>query len=123
MRSWGKQAFLNPVSSVDSGYIKFSIKRKDSKEKKNDVHPYSIKFRIADCSEHIELDFDINSYCYGDVTAEDYRKMLGEIKQRRAKAALLADSVRQFAEKLNETYDEAEEAIVGRLKCFEETGD
>jgi hypothetical protein len=101
-RSYGRQGFLNPADSEDSGYFKFSLKKRDEKPGR-----VTVVYRIADCSQNIELDFSVwglNKPDEDDAPekASDIIKML---EARRKKMRKFADAVATFAAKYDEALD------------------
>lgn len=59
MRKWSKQGFLNPASSNDDGWYKFSIRPGEIER----VIGFNVQYIIADCGNKIYLEFDpINIY-------------------------------------------------------------
>lgn len=97
-RTFGRQAFLNPYGSYDSGYYKMSLKKSDEKPGR-----VSVFYRIADCSQMIELDFGTNGVkVHGvDLTKTDIpalvKSEIAFIKERRKKMAKFAKAVADFA--------------------------
>jgi hypothetical protein len=98
-RSYSRQGFLNPADSEDSGSYKFSLKKKDEIPGR-----VTAIYRLADCSQHIELDFSV----YGlsdpeNASTEKIQNHIKVIEQRRAKMQKFAKAVAEFANK----YDDA----------------
>lgn len=117
MKSWGKQGFLNPVDSRDDGSFKFSIRPSTSTSDKSLIGPmFDDKFTITDCGEQITLDFGIGGGIWAYQTEGEQRrskkKILKQIKDRRAKIRLLRSAVEGFADALEACLDEIETDVV-----------
>jgi hypothetical protein len=101
-RTYSRQAFLNPASSEDSGNYKFSLQKKDEIPGR-----VTVIYRIADCSQHIELDFSVWGIRDPDdpekVTPAKIKSTIDFLEERRAKMRKWAKAVAEFAEK----YDDA----------------
>lgn len=118
MRAWSLQKFLNPASSNDDGWFKFSIRpNSDSRRRKGPArrHP-SIQFIISDCSNKIYLEFEPETiYLDGDelISKTSKKRTLDSIKARRKKIHLFADSIETARWKIVEALDEFEDYVEG----------
>ena len=127
---WGRQAFLNPASSEDSGWYKFSIRPRRSGRTKASLKNlgHSITFQIADCSNKIYLDMDWSGLYYAHLKDEELHTVslshvdegLEDIKERRVKVRKFAEAIRQAAEKIEEALDlDEKEVLAFREKVVE----
>lgn len=101
-RSYSRQGFLNPADSEDSGYFKFSLKKKDERPGR-----VTVMYRLADCSSNIELDFSVwgLSKPDDDDAPQKASEIIKMLEERRKKMRKFADAVAAFAEKYDEALD------------------
>ena len=113
MIKWSKQGFLNPASSNDDGWFKFSIRPKFNKWGNKGL---DIQYIISDCSNKIYLEFGPdNVYLDSAGGLNDLsgaKSALASIKTRRKKIRLFASAVAQSAEKIEAALDAYEEQIL-----------
>ena len=109
---FGVQTFLNPVDSVDSGYIKFSIMPNGYGEaERKKYFGHTITWQIADCSKKVYLEFDgWHGYDHSGkgLSKHSVRSRLKTLRGRRKKLQLFVDSVNSMAEKVFQAMDEDE---------------
>ena len=118
MRKFGIQKFLNSVDSPDSGWVKFSVIK--SRKTLGRVTTRTI---IADCSQQIELEFDL----YGIDTErlspskieEKIIESFAHIKERRKKVETFRGAVNRYCDALLVAYKEAESELVKQLDELE----
>lgn len=111
MTTFSRQGFLNAATSPDSGYYKFSLKKSNKVPGR-----VTVCYRVADCSQHIELDF--GTYGVYDVDEAPRTKIrlgLAEIKEHRRKMQSYAKVVADFAEKYDAAMAEAYEDLAEYL--------
>jgi len=107
MTTFSRQGFLNAATSPDSGYYKFSLKKSNQTPGR-----VTVCYRVADCSQHIELDFGTYGVFDPDeATNAKIRLGLAEIKERRRKMQSYAKVVADFAEKYDAALAEAYEDL------------
>jgi hypothetical protein len=112
-RTFSRQGFLNPATSPDSGHYKFSLIKKGLAAPGR----VTVFYRIADCSQNIELDF--GTYGIGDkskVAQSKIKECLSDITARRKKMQKFVGVVTTFAEK----YDAAMAEAYEELKQYED---
>lgn len=115
MRKWGKQGFLNPATSNDDGWYKFSIRPKirDNRLELN------IQYIISDCSNKVYLEFEPNWVrLESDGTVVDYseaketlKETAERIKKIRKFSAAVAESAERIEQALLEFQEQVEKAI------------
>jgi hypothetical protein len=103
---WGKQSFLNPVDSRDDGWFKLGLEFSVSNRRLE----INSKFCISDCSNKIELDFDI-SFWKQSFTKEDIDKAFKSIRERREKARLFKESIEEWYTEISKMYDAYERKL------------
>ena len=113
---FGIQKFLNPSSSSDSGYVKFSIlpRSRRGDQKRWIVTGHSVTWQMADCSEKIYLDFGYGINLDGleyRTPIEDAKRGLTEIKDRRKKMKVFLDAVNRAGQAYLSALDEDEAKI------------
>lgn len=93
-KPYGSQGFLNPPYSHNSGSFKFSVRPR--KEDRGSVgRSFTTMFRIADCQEHIELDFGVGTvYTSSDV--DTVKSVIENIDAAEAKIDLFCEEVIKF---------------------------
>jgi hypothetical protein len=107
MRGWSKQGFLNPASSNDDGWYKFSI-RPDTRKS---VISVDIQYIIADCSNKSYLDFGSeNVYLNDDGTINNRSQAKRAIKDAKARIKKI--------QKFNKVVAESAVAIEQSLEQF-----
>jgi cytochrome c556 len=78
---------------------------------------YNDKFTINDCSEQVNLEFGIDggiwSYQSQSEQSQAKKKILKQIKDRRAKIRMLRDAVNGFADALESSLDEIHAKVIG----------
>lgn len=111
MESWGKQNFLNPVNSRDDGWFKFGLEFEATDRHIN----INSKFTISDCSNKVNLEFDLSIWKSG-FTEKDYEKEVKELRERRAKAQMLKDAVDEWFDELTGMYDMYEREMEKYIK-------
>jgi len=122
MRKWSKQGFFNDADSNDSGFYKFSIRPRDN-EWRNEIG-FSTIFKMADCSERINLEFGPPSvYVRPDGGVErlgEAKRALTKLKARRKKVKILREAINMYCDKIEEFFDQYEEEV---NKAIEKTLD
>lgn len=105
MRPFGSQGFLNPPSSADSGWWKFSVRRSTKKDAVGRVNAVVL---IADCSSRADLNFEVWGISKGKFTKDDVRLSLKDVKLKRAKIEKFRKAVNSMADALLVAYEESE---------------
>lgn len=103
MESWGKQNFLNPVNSRDDGWFKFGLEYEATDRHIN----INSKFCISDCSNKINLEFDLSIWKSG-FTQKDFDKEVIKLRERRAKVKMFKDAIDEWYEEITTMYDQYE---------------
>lgn len=120
---FGRQTFLNPPSSDDSGYVKFSIRPREAyrdraSRKRYTPAGHQVTWQIADCNEKIFLEFgyggmlDTQHYATEE---HEVREMLTKIKARRAKMRKFVKAVTDAAEVYFKALDHDEQTMLDYL--------
>lgn len=115
MRAWGAQGFLNEPSSDDSGWFKFSVRPSHTP---HDIG-FSYVFKLADCSQHIDLDFwtdkahRLEDGTYRDRDLNNTRKA---VKRRLKKVRLLRRQIVAAMDKFEEALLETDRRAVEELE-------
>lgn len=109
--SWGKQNFLNPVNSRDDGWFKLGLELEVS-DRRIEVNS---KFCIADCSNKIELEFDLSIW-KASFGPGDFDKEIRRLRERRAKALMFKEAIEEWYTEITAMYDAYERQMHKHMK-------
>lgn len=109
--SWGKQNFLNPATSRDDGWFKFGLEFEAS-DRRIEINS---KFCIADCSNKVDLEFDLSIW-KSSFGPEDFEKAIRKLRDRRAKALMFKEAVDEWYSEITKMYNAYERKMNKQIK-------
>lgn len=106
MRGWSKQGFLNPASSNDDGWYKFSVRP----GKGSRYIDMSIQYIISDCSNKAYLEFSPSSVAINDdgsvMRKSDAKEAIVDAKERIKKIRKFNNAVAESAVKIEDALEQ-----------------